>query len=695
MPLPEPILLSAADFIALLQGKPEIGEKYPQFKPKHVEYLGEAIIIENVLIEEKIEIKNEENTPLLFPYPISIESGEFKNEFWIDGGEFKNEFSIYGGEFKNDFSISGGEFKKEFWIDGGEFKNKFSISGGEFKNNFWISGGEFKNDFSISGGEFKNEFWIDGGEFKNKFSISGGEFKNEFSISGGEFKKDFSIYGGEFKNEFSISGGEFKNDFSIDGGEFKNKFSISGGEFKNNFWISGGEFKNDFSIDGGEFKNDFSIDGGEFKNNFWISGGEFKKDFWIDGGEFKNEFWISGGEFKKDFWIDGGEFKNEFWISGGEFKNKFWIDGSEFKNDFWIDGGEFKNKFWISGSEFKNEFWIYGGEFKKLLIESKSKIQTLQFQMEHIQEVQIQSSNIDRLFLGGAVDSTQKVFVQDSEISSIWFDYFENKGVVRFTNIQPSEKTSFHILKSSMGDVEFKAVLIEVYKQKTSFHILKSSMGDVEFKAVAFEKYKQIVISASKVSNLVTHIGHIPQNIDVETFEKKLAPFERQGQLFEVFNQLYLAAQKEGHRRLPLQYYSWSLAALRKSIGLKFKAAFFARPFQPFQKSTWQDIPSFLSLWVSGVFSNYGRSWSQALALMLGLLTFLYFFAYVPALKDSWKSVFQHYAYLPYFLNPAHSFDLVKGIDHSFWSRFWDMLSRIIGGIGVYEIIKGFRKYAK
>ena len=504
--------------------------------------------------------------------------------------------------------------------------------------------------------------------FYKKYKINGYEYKNIVVIEHILVKEEIKI------NQNQV----FEYSIIFIGGEFQREFRIEGGEFQSSFFISGGEFQREFRIEGGEFQSSFSIEGGEFQSYFFISGGEFQWGFRISGGEFQSSFSISGGEFKSYFRISGGEFQSSFRISGGEFKGFFFISGGEFKSDFRISGGEFQWGFRISGGEFQNIRIFNGGD--------KSYISHISLNVFIRWEINIEKdSQINTITFQKNIKSDGAVYLRDFNINQIAFTGFENEGTLSLMNIQA--QSLIYDIEEETKDNEITKTLIKP-KNQSLLKIENSDLGKAKFINVGLDQFDELIMNGTKVNEISTTDTHFPlRNILTEKNNGKIKSRQAPGKLAEIYNQLYLAMQKQGNRSQELEYYAqylhWRLKAYLNE-GLKNI-----------------DFSAVVSLWFNRISTRYSTSWIQGLIGIL-VVGWIFYFLYIASLPEyslfksvDWGTLSLHFRHFPEFLFPARKFNYITGTSPGFLANTIDILGRVFISFWVYQTIMAFRRYGR
>ncbi|OJJ21360.1 hypothetical protein BKI52_12440 [marine bacterium AO1-C] len=503
---------------------------------------------------------------------------------------------------------------------------------------------------------FYTKYRIDKAEYRNVVVIDQRVIVSEPIII-----KEDELFGEAlaFKYPILIQGGEFQDSFSISGGEFQGLFRISWGEFQQLFHISGGEFQQSFHIERGKFQNGFRIEGGEFQNGFYIERGEFKQWFRISGGEFQQLFHISGGEFQQLFRIEGGRFKDSFSIEGGEFLQWFSIEGGEFTKEFIVDN--FPSKRGIRNLEISTSKLIKS----KFTINENAKIQQLTFKK--------------------GISGSGALYIESIHLQTLNFENFINEGKLEITGLKLGKFQTKIINQESIPEVAIKREP-PISWFETQIIISKSNLGSAVFKGVLFEAFDRVIIDDSKLNNISTVNKHFPlsaENLGNKVNDQGILEHDPE-QMAEIYNQLYLAMQKQGNRLKEMEYYSQYLYWQRKAAK---------------EDKKW---PALISLTLYQWSTNFGQSWVRGLGISL-LVGLIFYFFYSISLNGvqvgfqyfTFDNLLFHGKQFFQFLLPTHKLDFIPHTQSRFLSSFLDIFSRIALGYMYYQTITAFRRFGR
>jgi len=454
-------------------------------------------------------------------------------------------------------------------------------------------------------------------------------------------------------------------------------------------------FKRNFTINNCEFRKSFAIKGGVFNRSFCIANSSFKGFFNILGGIFKGVFAIYSGQFQDSFYVDGGEFKDAFFIHSGEFRAMFHIKKGVFRKNFIVFGGKFFYEFCLYGGEFCRIFSIKGGDFYKIEINngtlspSKGFINLFHIIDELNNFIEIVSmSNINYLFLGGKLNKTNSVKINNISLNSLVIQNFENAGQLSFTDLSFKNE----IITSLKKDLENNTIF-ETRLNPSWIKINNSKLGQTEFQSVHFAQAQQIAIDNSDLNKSSMRVEYFPDKlknkvysdfeIDIETMTvvdgtQKLIPHR----IADFYNDLANIMKRQGNKRMELNYIATQQSLLKQS--LNWHTDF----------GDW--FPLFLSKWSN----KYGTSWWRALIFILSfsIIAFAFYGWAHPNIEYCFfncnlDGIVKMIGYYFEFLLPTHRFNFVEGAGGL--AKAVDFFARIGIGYGIYQFVQAFRRLGR
>lgn len=487
----------------------------------------------------------------------------------------------------------------------------------------------------------------------------------------------------------------------------------------------------------------FMLDGGFSKvfrklcveSNLEIKNKEYQNQIIFDKTTF-DKIEIENVIFQKWLWFKECTFNDDFIVYRGNF-DLLHFSNCTFNKGLIIYDAEGR-KLVIENSISSKPIKIKGGEFEYLYFESIDEKTHLNvegiftfFHNVHISSnvgsnISFKQTLIRTLEIGGNYNSSSKISLLDTTIYNLSFLNVNNDGRMYISNlsqfyvshlnrvydlkykllsdldeaerIKSFLKNKPHIknaidtynnfylpsdLKEYIGEVFGNQVIsyYRSYSVKPKFEIKYSSIGILELKNVDLSDL-EVDIQASDLSNIKL-INSTIKSVKGNSNENH----------FQIFNDLYTAANRQNNVKDKIEYYKESQEALRRNL-------------IELRKKTWADKASIASITISNFYSSHGTNWLKAVfvtVVIIGVPFFILFFAcfenvyFSPTPEGSYFLLKNLVEYLPHFINPVHKIDFmeVEGFKLSSFSGWIDILSRIFIGIGIFEIIRSFRKYIR
>jgi len=466
---------------------------------------------------------------------------------------------------------------------------------------------------------------------------------------------------------------------------------------------------------------------------------------------FINKIDIDDSEFKK-LWFLNCVFQKPFVIKNIKIETWLWLSTCTLESGLRIHNGFFKD-FSCSNTFLKSPLTIKGGVFDRLSLSPSrdsenveilgefTLIDYLHITANDIINLSISKSIINIIKFSGIFNSKSIVIIQDIKNYSLFFEKVVNLGKIFLLNIEIlneliqfknddikrvideddlfkddyEKKDSERIIKkhdiknvlsfvnnifitnnfieknnaffkrliySSKGK-KYENLFIKV--EKSTFKIFETTLGIVELKNFNINKFEEIYIDSSDLSELRTLNSKFPtKNGRIKNFKENF------NDLYHVYNDLFSIASKQNNLKEKIEYYK----ASQENLLLATKKESFS-----FKK-----LSSLYSLRVSKFYSDYGQNWIRAfiITVFIGLFFYgIYILSLANYKLDLSKDGFNYFnkyllQYFPQFLNPTHKLSFTDdfGVIGK-WSSAIDLFSRVFTGIGIYEIIRSFRKYVR
>ena len=263
-------------------------------------------------------------------------------------------------------------------------------------------------------------------------------------------------------------------------------------------------------------------------------------------------------------------------------------------------------------------------------------------------EYVIQDISIGALSISGI--NNNKVLIKNCEVSTLSFDHLSNVGELKMQAVN-----------------KVKALLI-----------YSSSLGNAEFLTVDFSGTTQTEVIDSNLLDVIFINTSLPYNLASRSKD------DYRG-IREVFRQLKVASGRQGNRIQELKYEALEMSAYERD------------------EATNKTKDEKFILWLNKITNNHGQSWSRA-AIMLIIVTVVLFiiiksvFGYTHTFRLSSYQVSQ---YLEFAVNPLHNFEKIFETEINYnpsnapWAKIIDIVSKLLEGILLFQLIRAFRKYVR
>ena len=238
---------------------------------------------------------------------------------------------------------------------------------------------------------------------------------------------------------------------------------------------------------------------------------------------------------------------------------------------------------------------------------------------------------------------------------------------------------------------EFKEIQEELLlknvddSESSLLEINKATLGNCELKNVELDKFQVVKIIDTDLSTL----KFFNSRFTVKSITGIKDSYQA---LYETFNDLYTVVKNQNNKRDQIEYYKASQESLLRSYLTK--------------ENRRKKIPSIISLLTAKWYSNFGTRWTQAF-LVTPLIAFLFFSLMMLCSNydlefsaKGWANFQNLSVYYIQYLNPVHKFNFMDKIGGFTFSQNFpfvllDFLGRIFVSIGIYEVIRSFRKYVR
>ena len=122
------------------------------------------------------------------------------------------------------------------------------------------------------------------------------------------------------------------------------------------------------------------------------------------------------------------------------------------------------------------------------------------------------------------------------------------------------------------------------------------------------------------------------------------------------------------------------------------------------ESATIESTGSRISIFVSRLFSIHGSDWIRA-SLVTISIAFVFFCFFVNSLKEITADLSATgikylieliLVYFPQFINPIRRIDFMAEVSPlGLWTALFDFIARVFVSIGIFEIIRSFRKHVR
>lgn len=428
---------------------------------------------------------------------------------------------------------------------------------------------------------------------------------------------------------------------------------------------------------------------------------------------FEYDVIIEGADFGAILHFLNCEFKGNFIIREGNFDTLI-FDNSNFHKQAKIDGGIFKKLIYASENE-KSIFKING---RFTFIDTLKLVSVIGMTFFTKQCV------VNKLIVQGYYNSSSRIDFYDIKCSSVEILNVNNDGKIYLSNfhycsikeLKPvsltaivtnphasdEEKSLHHEINTKLNlgtniklynNFYFSSLRKELLYEKTKrdtfvydidvktgshFSIVSCSLGVLELRDIPLQNMGVKALS-SDLSSIKLINTRFP--LQIESFNVLNE--------YYIYNDLYTSANRQNNIRDKIEYYRISQQALLKNITSEGK---------------FKSFPSYISIVVSKFASNHGSNWGQALLITLGV-GIIFFTLFVISFQhiyiDLSKEGFEYFTnkilpFLPQFFNPLHKVEFMNDIGkQGGWTGLVDILGRLFISIGIFEMVRSFRKFVR
>lgn len=381
---------------------------------------------------------------------------------------------------------------------------------------------------------------------------------------------------------------------------------------------------------------------------------------------------------------------------------------STFENDVKIWNCEFPNSFTLNKNTFEGAFNVKASRIEALYIheDTFSKKAELENRDDSGKSIPVYCSKI---YLTEAKFNEGFYFEgMGNEIEEIILKLSPNfKGLAKFNNWKVDKFELWGVcqdLKLLFKRMVFKFVLINDFTNygeisfdrcmaidDSTLNLTDCDLGATKFNEFDFKSFNKLRIDNTIIDNI--------QTTNANWFEEENLEISSNGSIAEIsrrkrdfYRQIKHALSRSGNHIESLLFRAREMKAYRNEL-----------------KSSGKYIGSenWVIMGVSRT-NNFGMSWLKPVGFIF-LLTLVFYTLMLPLFSDeidytppnnfndviiTCKSWWENFDAFWQLFNPARKFSAVYGekVTHNGWLQFFDLFHRIVLGIFIFQIIKGFRR---
>lgn len=351
--------------------------------------------------------------------------------------------------------------------------------------------------------------------------------------------------------------------------------------------------------------------------------------------------------------IAASRIKHGLYIHGDTFNKEFKVDLFDKNEQVQVSSLE---KIFLEEAEFIDRFIINGNNnvIEELKLPMTSKLQGV---------IKFNECVFKVVELSGVNEHVKLIFKKGT-FSSLKIEDFSNHGDVTISNSKGAEDGLLEITDSDLGETKFNEFSFKSFK---TIKIINTFLNRIIGTNIVWFDDEQLEVGSNSQKN------------DSEFYRNKR----------EIYRQIKQALRSTGNQIDSLTFQARELKAYRNEL----------------KKSNSYKSGDKLIMSVSQT-NNYGISWWKPTWIIF-LITLGFYIIMLPIfskeinytiakdsieLKNTFNVFFSNFDVFWQLFNPVRKFSSTYGIIDSGWLQFLDLFHRIILGIFIYQIIKGFRK---
>ncbi len=403
---------------------------------------------------------------------------------------------------------------------------------------------------------------------------------------------------------------------------------------------------NNSVIKGGIRLSNISLNGLSFLDS------EFSEKIKIYNLETKSSgFTLNRNVFKKSVIIESSRIEGLF-IHEDEFLNEFKVILKSISNqvnsslkELYITEAKFLNRFILDGK---------GKEIEKVTLPITTTLQGV---------IKLDNFNILELYLSGVNENLNLIFKRIG-FKKLSINDFSNNSEVTFSN-------SFGLKDSLM-------------------EVVDTDLGGAKFNDFSFKSFNKLKINNAFLNNIVCINTEWFDDEQLEFSEIHKGAYKVFRNKREIYRQIKQALSSSGNLIDSLNFKARELSAYDEELTVSKTKSFGDKIIMSVSRT-----------------NNYGLSWLKPTWLIIRI-TLISYTIMLPlfskeisyAIAKNWWEVgvtfsewINNFDVFWQLFNPARKFSSTFGGIQSGWLQFLDLIHRIVLGVFIFQIIKGFRKY--
>lgn len=366
--------------------------------------------------------------------------------------------------------------------------------------------------------------------------------------------------------------------------------------------------------------------------------------------------------FKDTVDIEGSRIKH-LSIIGDTFQKKIKLENRDTSNGL----PTYLNELFIREAKFL-EIGVFDGlgeQINKITIPNSPKFQGV---------LKIEKWKVGELDVNG-INQNLKLILSQIIVKRIFMIGFTNYGDITFE-------------RCSADNTNFKTPL----DLESSIMLAHADLGKTKFIEFDFNSFDFIAVDNSSINEIYTsNVTWFKEDkLKVQDpLDDKLKIAQRKR---EVYRQLKQSLRKNGNQIDSLEFQAREMKAYHNELDKREEGYSF-----------WDKV----IMWVN-MSNDYGLNWIKPVVIVI-CITLIFYTIMLPlfsqdlsyTVAENWEEVnntfsqwFKNFDVFWQMFNPARKFTNLYGEVQSNWLQFLDLFHRIILGVLIFQIIKGFRKFA-